>query len=200
MKLKFKCNLIEWILTALCYLWRLLRPTFVVVYKINRRLSKAAPEQTSDEVMLWRQKLQQRSFDERSIAVTTLLALHEMDQNRVQGIVSKAFGVLSLIGISVAGLLALVIGNVIGYYAAIPGFYLLASAASIFFIIEPSPRYIMDRDNIIPIDLAGATLAVYSKLNEPDGQIKNNYTVASLYDTVRAIMATIAVVLISAFV
>ncbi|MDE0578375.1 MAG: hypothetical protein OXI29_00765 [bacterium] len=120
-----------------------------------------------------------------------------MDQVRVQGIVSKAFGVMTAISISVAGLIALVVSNVIGYYAAIPGFYLLLAAASIFFIIEPSPRYTLDSDSLIPIDLAGAKLAVYLKLNEADGFIKNNFTVASLYDTVRAIAAAIVVVVIS---
>ena len=123
-----------------------------------------------------------------------------MDQDRVQGIVLKAFGVLTAISISVAGLIALVIAGIIGYYAFIPGFYLLFSAISIFFIIEPSPRYRIDRESIFPIDLAGAKLAVYLKLNEADGLIKNNYTVASLYDTVRAFVATVAVILTSTFV
>ena len=104
---------------------------------------------------------------------------------------------MTAISISVAGLIALVVSNVIGYYAAIPGFYLLLAAASIFFIIEPSPRYTLDSDSLIPIDLAGAKLAVYLKLNEADGFIKNNFTVASLYDTVRAIAAAIVVVVIS---
>ncbi len=185
------------ILAGLCKLWKTLRPTFIAVYNINRQLSKAVPNQISDEETLWRRKLQERSFQERSIAVTTLLSLHEMDQERVQGIVSKAFGVLTAISFSVAGLIALVVANVIGYYAAIPGFYLLSSAASIFFIIEPSPRYKIDSHSIVPVDLAGAKLAVYLKLNETDGLIKNNYTVASLYDTVRAFVTAIIVILIS---
>lgn len=189
----------SWIisLTALRHLWCLLRPTFAPVYIVNQRLSKSASNQIIDQVKNWRTKLQERSFNERATTLATLLSLHEMDQVRVQGIVSKAFGVMTAISISVAGLIALVVSNVIGYYAAIPGFYLLLAAASIFFIIEPSPRYTLDSDSLIPIDLAGAKLAVYLKLNEADGFIKNNFTVASLYDTVRAIAAAIVVVVIS---
>ena len=185
------------ILTVLRRLWWLLRPTFAAVYIINQRLSTSESNQIFDQVKNWRNKLQERTFNERSTILATLLSLHEMDQIRVQGIVSKAFGVMTAISISVAGLIALVVSDVIGYYAAIPGFYLFLAAASIFFIIEPSPRHTLDINSLIPIDLAGAKLAVYLKLNEADGFIKNNYTVASLYDTVRAIVAAIVVVAIS---
>lgn len=186
--------------------WITARPSLFRALWVNRRIPKIPEHIAEREEADWRRRLRASTREDQELAVNILLTGHESDQNRIRGIESKALGVLQSAGIVFAGDVAaltlatrenashaqLAIWLVVASWA-----YLVAALGASLFVAKPGQRFVFSNADLLPPDLAGARLAIASRLNQAASIARSNLTESAIFDAARA-FATAAVALVLA--
>lgn len=187
-------------------IWITVRPSLFRALWVNRRIRKIPEHIAEREEANWRRRLRASTREDQELAVSILLTGYESDQNRIRGIESKALGVLQSAGIVFAGDVAaltlatrenashaqLAIWLVVASWV-----YLVAALGASLFVAKPGQRFVFSNADLLPADLAGARLAIASRLNQAASIARSNLTESAIFDAARA-FATAAAALVLA--
>ena len=185
--------------------WITVRPSLFRALWVNRQIRKIPEHIAEREEADWRRRLRASTREDQELAVNILLTCYESDQNRIRGIESKALGVLQSAGIVFAGDVAaltlathentshaqLAISLVFASWA-----YLVAALVASLLVAKPGQRIVFNNADLLPPDLAGAKLAIASRLNQAASITRSNLTESAIFDSARAFaIAAVALVL-----
>lgn len=176
-------------------IYSVIRPTLFRVYRVNKKISIPKPD-SDQELPDWQGTLRNVNYTERELAVNTLFALFESDQNRIRSVESKARGVMQTAALVLAGdavALNLAIREEISALVwwvispvLVSVLYLFTALWASLSVEKPGELHVLDPDDVIPAELAVSKLATSIELNRRGSIARTNLTESAIFDVARA--------------